>query len=59
MIQIRLDKEQTHKIAVSVRNMSKTHWKALRKLALIEDKSLAEYIAQLVEEKINGDTSNQ
>ena len=59
MVKITINTENTKKVTVSVRAMSAEHWKALRKLAMIEDKPMAEYIAKLVEEKINGDTSNE
>ena len=56
---ISIDKNKTKTVAVSVRNMSSEHWKALRKLAMVNDMALADYIAYLVEEKLNEDTSNK
>lgn len=50
MIRINIDNER--KVPVSIRDMSEEHWKALRKLAVIDEKSLPVYLAKLVEEEI-------
>ena len=49
---IKINTENTKKVPVSVRDMSEEHWKALRKLAVIDEKSLPEYIAQLIEAEL-------
>lgn len=49
---IKLNGHNEKKLPVSVRDMSEEHWKALRKLAVIAEMSLPEYIAHLVEEEL-------
>lgn len=56
---IRIDKDNLHKRAVSIRAMSSEHWRALRKLAFLKEQSIADYLAELIEEKLDESKRNQ
>ena len=50
---IKIDKSDEKKVTVSVREMSKQHWNALRKLAALHDRTIREMLEYMIEEKVD------
>ena len=48
---IYIDKKDDKKVTVSVREMSKQHWNALRKIAALHDMTIREMLEHMIEEK--------
>lgn len=52
MTNIELKQDNDKRVDVSVRSVSQEHWKALKKMAALEEKNLARFIEQMVEERL-------